>query len=176
LLKVKIPDKYYQKKIENIKIDKCEVDKSCIWSGTLLEYSSHFNTHFIVKNIKPKQKKQNDLIHLVEKEEGYLSSSSSFASNSSLASLSLADNKCIFANIGCKFDSDASNLIVHMQMSNVYHLELMNKYFSSLLCQINENETTKPGHSLNEELKTKLNLTYEQELLTTSQDLTDQFG
>ena len=150
-----------------------------MWSGTLLEYSSHCNTHFIVKNTnKPKKQKQNDLMHVEEEEEGYLSSSSSFASNSSF---SLTDTKCIFSNIGCKFDATASmlnttSIEVHMQMSSVHHLELMNNYFSSLLCHTNKCDTTKNSHSLNKEFKTKLHLTCEQNLLSTSQDLTDQLG
>ena len=129
-----------------------------------------------MKNIKPKQK-QNDLIHVEEEwEEGYLSASSSFASNSSLT-----DNKCIFANIGCKFAADSilntkTSLDVHMQMSSVHHLELMNKYFSSLLCHTNGYERTQFVHSLNQEFKTKLNLTYEQKQFSPSHDLTDQFG
>ena len=43
----KIPDKYYQRKIENIKI-KCN-HSGCTWEGNLISYRNHYNSHFNFK-------------------------------------------------------------------------------------------------------------------------------
>ena len=53
--KFKIPDKYFQKKIKQINIDKCQASSDCGWKGALSDYRDHYNSHF---KVKPKIKCQ----------------------------------------------------------------------------------------------------------------------
>jgi hypothetical protein len=45
----KIPDKYFQKKIRQIQINKCLGSTGCDWKGTLFEYRDHYRDHFALK-------------------------------------------------------------------------------------------------------------------------------
>ena len=46
-LKYKIPDKYFQKKINNIEVE-CQ-QANCQWKGALSDYRVHHNDHFVIK-------------------------------------------------------------------------------------------------------------------------------
>jgi len=69
------------------------------------------------------------------------------------------EDKCIFTKIGCNYVPSSNNKIeFHMKNSSAHHLELIHKYFSSLLNSPNDNDHhLEIGNLFKQEYRSKLN-------------------
>ena len=155
-LKYKIPDKYFQKKINNIEVECQQAD--CQWKGTLSDYRVHHSDHFVIKTRKCEYcnstlLSKDDLERHLDKISGYCPKQ---------------PTACIFETIGCNKTLDVllnnenpaaigggeehmetgnddrntavtnknnflrrENMNDHMLLHTNYHLELIHKYYYS---------------------------------------------
>lgn len=104
----KIPDKYFQKKINNLSV-KCV--HNCGWTGALNEYREHYNQHFEIEN-----KKCDYCQNEFKSKEAYEKHL-----NLETGDCLQQPIQCVFHMIGCSNDSNSNSVLTRTNLSS--HLE-----------------------------------------------------
>ena len=125
--KFRIPDKYFQKKIENLPI-KCIAYKDCEWQGSLLEYKDHYNTHFRITPLM-------ECKYCSKKLESQTEVSAHLGTFNGTCMQQPVN--CMFKPIGCSFkDIERKFLKDHVSQDAQKHLELMHTHFESEITRL----------------------------------------